>query len=38
VSGVEAEGTGKGGRVFAIWLCWLVLALFLIAAGVVLSR
>lgn len=28
----------KGKRVLVLWLCWVVLALFLVAAGVVVSR
>lgn len=31
----EQERARHGQRVLVLWLCWLVLALFLVAAGVV---
>ncbi len=31
----QAEHAHEGKRVLVLWLCWVVLALFLVAAGVV---
>jgi hypothetical protein len=34
----DAEHVQKGKRVLVLWLCFVVLAVFLIAAGVVVGR